>query len=322
MMTKERIMPDLRPMVASEQVLTLLKQHFSAPILDLTPVEGGQVARTFSFRVQEQEYIVRFNLDRMLSSNFPKEAYLMRKLAATALPLAPILHVGRLGELHFAIARKMPGKMLQEHTPQEVQALLPQILELLETAHSVDTSETRGYGVFDDQGQGQDASWRTSLLKVAEEENERDYFGKWHRLFDETFLERALFEELYQRMRELLVYCPEERTLLLGAFTTRNLLAQNGKITAVLDLLDASYGGMVYDLVALDFWWPPLGIREAFLTYQQQRGRDLPFYAERLLCYECHHALIGLRFFAKSGNEKSYQMVREIIQRKLAAFGV
>ena len=315
-------MPDVRPMVTTEQVLALLNQHFRAPILDLAPVDGGQVARVFSFRVEEQEYIVRFNLDKMLTSNFPKEMYLARKLAGAALPLAPLLYVGRLGDLHVAISRKMPGKMLQEHTPQEVQALLPQILDLLEMAHSVDISETQRYGVFDDQGRGFDASWHASLLNIAEEEDERNYFGKWHRLFNETFLERDLFEDLYQRMKVLLIHCPEERTLLLRSFTMRNLLAQDGKITAILDLIEASYGDRVYDIVSLDFWWPPLGIREAFLADQQQRGHDLPFYAERLLCYECHHALVGLRFYAKSGNERGYQHVREIIQRKLAAFGV
>jgi hygromycin-B 4-O-kinase len=123
-------------------------------------------------------------------------------------------------------------------------------------------------------------------------------------------------------MQALLVHCPEERTLLFGGFSMRNILAQDGKITAVLDLIGASYGDAVYDIASLDFWWPPLGMREAFLQYQQQRGRELPFYAERLLCYECHHALSGLRFFAKGGNEKAYRMVREIIQRKLAIFGV
>lgn len=315
-------MPDLRPVVEPAQVLALLNQHFHAPILDLTPMEGGQVARTFSFRVQEQEYILRFNLDRMMASNFPKEAYVVRKLAGTGLPLAPLLHVGCLGELHFAISRKLPGKMLQEHTPQEVRALLPQILELLEMAQSVDTSETQGYGVFDFQGRGEDASWQASLLKIADEEDERDYFGKWHGLFEETFLERDLFEGIYQRMKELLVFCPQERTLLLSTFTTRNLLAQDGKITAVLDLLDARYGDRVYDIVAMDFWWSPLGIRDAYLADQRRRGRDLSHYAERLLCYECHHALIGLRFFAASGNEPGYRMTREIIQRKLAAFSV
>jgi hygromycin-B 4-O-kinase len=313
-------MPDLRPIVPIEQVSTLLQQHFHTPILDLLSVEGGQVARVFSFRTQEQEYIVRFNADKMLDSNFPKEAYVLRKLAGTALPLAPVLHIGQVKDLHVAISRKLPGKMLQEHTPEEALALVPQILELISIAHSIDTSETQGYGVFGYQGRGAAASWHASLLSVAEEEDERDYFGKWHRLFDETFLERDLFEYLYQRMKELLVFCPQERTLLLKAFDTRNLLAEHGKITAVLDLLNASYGDRIYDIVALDFWWPSSGIREAFLADQQQCGRDLSFYAERLLCYECHHALDGLRFFAKSGNEQGYQMVRTIIQQKLAVF--
>ena len=43
-------MPDLRPMVDHGQVFTLLSQHFTDPITDLTPLEGGQVARTFAFR--------------------------------------------------------------------------------------------------------------------------------------------------------------------------------------------------------------------------------------------------------------------------------
>jgi hypothetical protein len=71
-------MSDLRPAVASEQVLALLDQHFGAPISDLVSVEGGQVAHTFAFRANAQEYIIRFNHDTMLDSNLPKEAYLMR----------------------------------------------------------------------------------------------------------------------------------------------------------------------------------------------------------------------------------------------------
>ncbi|HEY3993347.1 MAG TPA: phosphotransferase, partial [Ktedonobacteraceae bacterium] len=207
-----------------------------------------------------------------------------------------------------------------ELTPQEVRNLVPHMLDILEAVHSVDTSETRGYGIFDYQGKGLASSWHRSLSIIAEEEDEKDYFGKWYRLFDETFLERDLYEDLYRRMTALLAHCPENRNLILGGLSTRNLLAQDGKITAVLDLLEASYGDVVYDIAALDFWSPWLGMREAFLEYQQQRGRELPFYAERLLCYECHHALIGLRFFAKGGNEAAYQMVRAIIQQKLDAF--
>lgn len=313
-------MPDLRPVVASEQVLALLSQHFSTPVPDLVPVEGGQVARTFAFRTAEQEYIIRFNHDIMLDSNLPKEMYLMRKFAGTRIPLAPILHVGRLGDLQFAISRKMPGQMLETLSPQEVRNLLPQLLDLLAIIHHIDVSDTHGYGGFGDQGEGHFSSWSNSLRMVASEEADNDYFGKWYSLFDETFLERDLYNNLYQRMCELLVYCPEDRYLIYGSLSLRNVLAQDGKITAVLDWLDASYGDFVYDIASIDFWSPWLGVREAFEHYYQQRQWELPFFKERLLCYECHYALGGLRFFAKSGHEAGYQFTRQIIQHKLDAF--
>ncbi|HEX4203908.1 MAG TPA: hypothetical protein VHZ51_06860 [Ktedonobacteraceae bacterium] len=60
-------MPDLRPIVEHAQVLTLLNEHFSAPVTDLESVDGGSVARVFAFRADDQEYIVRFNLDKMLT---------------------------------------------------------------------------------------------------------------------------------------------------------------------------------------------------------------------------------------------------------------
>ncbi len=313
-------MPDLRPVVASEQVLALLSQHFNTPISDLVPVEGGQVARTFAFRTGAQEYIIRFNHDRMLNSNFPKEAYLMRKFAGTGIPIPPILQVGRMGELQFAISRKMPGQMLEQLSPQEVHALLPQILDILAIIHHIDISDTHGYGVFGDQGEGHFPSWDDHLRMIAREEAENDYFGKWYRLFDETFLERDLYNDLYHRMCELLPYCPEDRYLIYGSLSLRNMLAQDGKITTLLDWLDAGYGDFVYDIATLDFWSPWLGVREAFQHYYQQRQWELPFYEERLLCYQCYHALGGLRFFAKSGHKEGYQFTRQIILHKLASY--
>lgn len=313
-------MPDLRPAVDQAQVLTLLKQHFNEPISDFAPVEGGQVARTFTFRAGEQEYIVRFNKDNMLTSNFPKEEYVYRKLAATHIPMPPIVQVGRLDELHFAISRKVLGKMLEQHTPQEVERMLPQLIELLDAVHQLDVSATHGYGTFDFHGNGLSSSWRNFLLLVGQEEDEKDYFGKWYHLFDDTFLERDLFRDLYQRMKSLLEYCPEERYLVYGNASLRNTLAQDGKITALLDWIDAKYGDFVYDIAYLDYWCGWLHVSERFQEYYQARQREIPFYAERLLCYQCYHALGGLRFFAASGNEPGYQVTRAIIQDRLKAF--
>lgn len=313
-------MPDLRPMVDHSQVFTLLSQHFTDPITDLTPIEGGQVARTFAFRAGEQDYIVRIHKDNMLTSNFPKEEYVYQKLASTRIPMPPLLQLGRLGNLHFAISQKMPGKMLELHSPQEVEQILPQLMEMLDAIHQVDVSDTQGYGVFNYLGKGMSSSWRDFLLRVDKEEDERDYFGKWHHLFADTFLERDLFEDIYQRMKSLLQYCPAERFLLHSGYSLRNILAQDGKITAVLDWVDAKYGDFVYDLAVLDFWCSWLHVSEYFQQYYQERQREVPFYAERLLCYQCYHALDGLRFFAASANESAYQMTRGIILQKLDAF--
>jgi hygromycin-B 4-O-kinase len=313
-------MPDLRPMVDHDQVFTLLSQHFTGPITELTPIEGGQVARTFAFRAGEQDYVVRFNKDNMLTSNFPKEAYVYQKLASTRIPIPPLLQVGRLGDLHFAISHKVPGKMLEQHTPQEVERLLPQLIETLDAIHQVDVSDTQGYGVFNDLGKGMSSNWRGFLLSIEREEDERDYFGKWHHLFADSFLERDLFEKISQRMKSLLQYCSTERSLLHGNYSLRNILAQDGKITAVLDWVNAMYGDFVYDLAGLDFWCSWLHVSEHFQQYYQERQREVSFYAERLLCYQCYHALGGLRFFAASANEPAYQMTRWIILQKLDAF--
>src|SRR5579862_5066073 len=142
-------MPDLRPVVPEEQVLALLHERFSPLVTDLVPVEGGAIARTFAFRAGAEAYIIRFNLDKMLTSNFPKEAYLWHKLALTSIPMPPVLQVGRLGELHYAISRTMPGKTLVHFTPLELGRLFPQILETMTAIHQVDVSDTEGYGVFD-----------------------------------------------------------------------------------------------------------------------------------------------------------------------------
>jgi hygromycin-B 4-O-kinase len=313
-------MPDVRPAVDSEQVLVLLKQQFSEPITDLAPLEGGQVARTFAFRAGEREYIVRFNKDNMLTSNFPKEAYVYQKLASTGIPMPAMIEVGRLGTLHFAIGQKAPGKMLEQHTHQEVERLLPQLIETLDAIHQVDVSDTQGYGVFNFRGKGMSSSWSSFLLQVDREEDERDYFGKWRHLFDDTFLERDFYQDLYQRMKGLLAYCPEERYLLHGNYSLRNILGQDGQITAVMDWLDAHYGDFVYDIATFDYWCGWMYVSERFQQYYQEQHREVPFYAERLLCYQCYHALGGLRFFAAKGDEQAYQITRAIILQKLKDF--
>ncbi|GHO48105.1 phosphotransferase family protein [Ktedonospora formicarum] len=302
-------MPDLRPIVSQEQALAALSQHFAEPITDIEPLEGGQVMRTLAFRTGGSAYVAHFNRDNMLSSNLPKEALLLRKLASSPVPVAPTLHIGRLGALHYSIQPRIPGQMLENLKPWEQERFVPQIIDILDAIHHIDVSESSGYGVIDDQEQGMASSWHGFLRRIAGEDDEHDYYGKWHHLFDDTFLERDRFNDIYQRMCGLLAYCPEERYLVHGNYSTRNILADGDQITGVIDWVDARYGDFVYDITCLDFWNPWLNIREHFQNHYRQRGIEVPAFEQRLLCYECYTTLDGMRFFAKAGNEDAYRMV-------------
>jgi len=304
-----------KPQLAEVDVLALLRERFAAPIEDLAVVSGGQIAQTYGFSAGGERYIVRFT--QHMGANLDKEVFIQRLLAASPVPVAPILQVGRLDELHYAISRRMPGALLTASPPDVSEAVFPALLQTLDDIHAVDVSAMSGFGIFGDDEVGFFESWPASLAFIREEEPEWAFYGKWHTLFETTFLEREVWDGIYARMTELLAVCPEERYLVHGNYGFSNVLAENGGITAVLDWLGAKYGDFLFDVAWLDFWSTALDVRGRFAAHYAERGIAVPYYDERILCYQCYIALDGLRFFAKRQQEESYRWVREVIQSRL-----
>ncbi len=310
-------MPDLRPVVEQEQVLALLQHYFKEPISDLEVIEGGQVARSFAFRVGEQEYILRFNDASHMPISFAKEAMLSQRIASSQIPFPPVVQVGNWHGFHFAISQRVPGKTLMELPLQEVKQLIPEVIAILDAIHHIDVSQSKNYGVFDELGVGFYMDWRSSLEQMREQEEDWNYYGKWHVLFEQTFLERKLFDDIFERMVALLDYCPAEPYFVHGGYSFHNILAHAGKITGVVDWVGAQYGDFVYDIAGLDFWVPELNMRERYLQYYQAHQVGIPFYEERVLCYEYHTMLVAMRFFAKKEDFQGYQWVCQRMQQLL-----
>ena len=309
-------MSSVQPQLEQTAVHGLLSEHFAAPVERLEAVSGGQIAQTFSFAAGGQEYIVRFNTSHM-GANFAKEAYIYERFASPLIPIAPIVHVGRFQDLLYAISHKLPGRTLTTLSLDESVALLPALMQTLDAIHACDVSETAGWGTFGDDGVGLFSGWRASLAIINQEEADWDFYGKWHALFDTTFLERDLFERVYDRMADLLRYCPEERSLIHGNFGFGNALAEDGHISGVLDWIDAKYGDFVYDVAWLDFWAPELDFRARFAAHYAGLGPHIPHYDERMLCYAAYIGLDALRFFAKTANSGAYQWARERMLSRL-----
>lgn len=306
-------MSAIKPALSNEQVITLLQEHFPMPIEQLSAINNGQIAQTCSFTSGGQAYIVRFNRDNM-GANFPKEAFIAGRITSPRIPIPRIVHVGRFHELHYSITIKVPGRPLDQLPPAEYAQLLPEIIRTLVAIHHIDMRDwPSGYGVFDNRGAGLYTSWRSYLTSIREEEEDRNFYGKWHTLFDTTFLERDVFNSLYGEMSRLLDNCPAERWLVHGSYGFSNVIAHEGNITGVLDWIDAKYGDFVYDIAWLDFWSPEAHHSELFRRYYASQGISAPAYDERLRCYHCYIGMDALRFFAKSNQPKAYQWSRKRI---------
>ncbi len=103
----------------------------------------------------------------------------------------------------------------------------------------------------------------------------------------------------------------EDRFLVHGGYGYGNLLIENGRVTGVLDWIDATYGDFVYDVAWLDYFRGDIKYPELYEQYAAERGLSIPSFRERLLCYQGFIGLDGLRFFAKTGDAAGYTWTRK-----------
>lgn len=304
----------IKPVIDKTAVITLLNQFFDRPVYELAPLGTGHMALVFSFRADDQEFVIRL-VEKKMAHALKKELAVAELLHDSEVPLPPILHQGTLAEFHFAIAPRAAGLPLDELTSEQYQQVVPDVISTLDAIHQVDVSGTHGYGMFDETAVGPFSSWPDYLLNVAQEE-EGGFYGRWHHLFEESFLERPLFEQIYAEMQRLFIYLPKERFLIHGDYGWNNVLAEGGKVTAVLDWANAQYGDFLFDIAYLSAS-AQVDFVAAFQQYYYDHNRVVPYYLERVRCYQCFSTLDGLRFFAKTNNYDGYQWVKRGIAANL-----
>jgi hygromycin-B 4-O-kinase len=298
-----------KPAIRPGQVLAVLHETFEGPITGLTPLRGGQLARVFAFTAEDHDYVVRLTTADN-SSGFEKEAFIARHITTAGVPIPAIIRTGRWQDVHFAIsafAAGVPFDALDESASARVS---PSLIAILDAIHASDIRAWSGAGPFDAGGAGQFPSWREYLASVREEES-TGFYGRWHTLFTDSFLERDLFDDVYARMLALLPRCPEERFLVHGDYGFDNVLVDEERITAVLDWSNAKYGDFLYDIAWLHFFPSHENFAARVREHYAATGRVVPDYEDRLRCYVCFIGLESLRFFAKAGQRPHYDWARQ-----------
>lgn len=306
-------MESVKPEIARDKILALLAETFGEPIEELSELEGGMVAQALTFTAGARGYVLRFMTGKMEAS-YRKEDFLHKYFASPDLPIPEVVRTGTHEGQFFCISRKLPGRGLKALTNEEYEKTMPSLMATLHAIHRCDVRPWAGYGWIGNDRNGLFPSWKQFLARANEEEREDGFFGKWHALFGAGILERGRFDEVYGRMTELFRHCPEDRCLLHGGYGNDNVLAEGGRVTAVLDW-EAMYGDFAYDIAWIDFW--PRGVAhvEIFGQYYEKAGMPMENYRERIACYKHYMGLDAMKFFAKTKNRQAYDWTCGLVDK-------
>jgi hygromycin-B 4-O-kinase len=113
-------------------------------------------------------------------------------------------------------------------------------------------------------------------------------------------------------MEDLIDLTPSRRELVHGGFGYGNVLLNDGRVTAVLDWQDARYGDHVFDLAYMLDWLDRRTQEACVNVYKEllrKIGRSEARLEDRIKCYRYYIGVDGLRFAAKTKNERFYRAV-------------
>lgn len=299
--------------------LVLLHERFGDNVIDIRPLTGGVFSRAFAFVADDRDYVIRLNREVHARQSFAKDDYAWRHFASPALPIPRIIAAGESAGFHYAIGEKVAGRTLNACSPAERRAVLPALLETVEAVGRADVTGTGGYGDWDGDGHGTFASWRGYLASITDNHTD-GFYEDWRRYYDESFLERDVFESVATRMLELLEHCPEERSLVHNDLHFENVMSDGTRITGVLDWANALYGDPLYDVAWLIWqaanpgWWFDDGV-EILMA----RFGTLPAAATRIACYQLHIGLDHLRYYTRTNQRARYDFCRAWLLSLIAA---
>ncbi len=295
--------------IEQEKVVLYLKKNFDDSIDHVEFIVGGESSQAFSFHINNGDYIVRVNM--WSTSGFEKDAYAYNHFKTENIPIPEIIEIGKIDEkFNFAISKKAKGKTINKLSDEEYHKTFSNLLSILDSIHCTDINNSSGYGRWSNDRIAPYSSWKDFIFSVQKWVQNND-------VFTSSFLEKDVWEIIFQKMINLAEFCPEERYLVHGDYGSNNVIAENGKVTGVFDWADSLYGDFVYDIAWMAFWLKDKEKQQSLEKYYEQR--NINNFAERLLCYKLRIALGSMSFYSFSKQKEKYDLVKEQTLRLLGS---
>jgi hygromycin-B 4-O-kinase len=234
-----------------EQVYAFLQTHLASSPQELALIGAGAWSRCFGFRVDDAEYVIRFGAH---VEDFRKDQR-AAAYASADLPIPRVLEIGETLGGYFAIAERAYGVPLESVDARAWRAVVPSLVAVLEALRTADIAATPGFGGWDEQGRASSPSWSHHLLAVANDTPDLRIHGWRRKLEAGSSAGSDAFAWGYAQLQRV-VSDAIPRSLLHCDLMNRNVLVDDGGISAVFDWGCARYGDHLYDLAWFEFWAP------------------------------------------------------------------
>lgn len=280
---------------------------------EITPLGEGAWSQAFVFVNEGQKKVIRWGDVR---DNFERDQFAAR-FNSTDLPIPQIEKIGEIDGKFYAVSPYKSGDFLEQLPPEKILSTIPSLLKIFRSLRSIDiTTTTKGYGFFDGNGFGSHDSWKAFLLDDKNESKGSLIHG-WKEILQKSDMGTEAYDKLWKKFQSLIEFCPEDKRLVHSDTVNRNVLVENGEITAVLDWGSAFLGDPLYDIAWVKFCepWSPYFksaqvVEKLLEDYRNDPNANQNNLDERLRCYMLNIAAGSITYNAY---RRDWKVAREIV---------
>ena len=274
-------------------------------------ISGGEQSQAFQFTtVDGKKRLVRFRDSEL---PFQKDRLAFELFSNRGIPIPRVHTIERMSDsLWVCISDFCEGRGIDCLDKAEYQQLHSNLFEMHLFIQSADIGALKNalVSIGPDCDVG---SWKDALSKITSTESH-----DWDLLIRNNYISVAQFEALSSSLLQLLNELGDYNYCVHGDLGFNNVLAQDGKITAILDWEALTIGDFVYDLAWLDFWPSPTTHKDSFYPKYQEQGLDVTDFDKRLMAYTI---ALGLDSLAVHGRYDDVDGCKWILNRLMDVSG-
>lgn len=287
--------------ISPQDVSTILTRHYPSAH-NLTEINMGELSMVFTFDTKKGPKVIHLRLDQ--------EGLARNKLVfnqyGTHLPIPRISGPFEKHGVFYTFSDRVSGKPVSSFPKDEQLSIIKDLADRYSSMNKVKTGAT--FGLFGDKPSYE--SW-TDLVKSFFTESLDGFYANWTTLFHQGILEEQVFQKGYDKLIERSRFAPPKPFLVHGDFHLGNMMANEKKLTGLLDWELSMNGDFMFDVAGLHFWSPHLQFPEIIRDTWAAKGIAIPYFEERLNAGLLFKAVDGLRFYAKQEHQAAYQYMKQ-----------